>query len=497
MTEQPERRTDAGRSADPTPIDRTLSLGERPEWLEVPEHIAIPGYDVLEILGRGGMGVVYKGWQPRLQRFVALKLVLAGAHASPVEMARFRIEAESVGKLQHPHIVQIYEVGEHQGSPYCSLEFVEGGTLAQRLEGRPLEPRAAARLIEPLARAIESAHRRGIVHRDLKPANVLLTADGQPKITDFGLAKWINDDSAQTRTGTVVGTPAYMAPEQAAGKRDIGPAADIYALGAMLYELLTGQPPFRADSALDIVLMVLSEEPTAPRRVVRGVPRELETICLKCLEKDPQRRYASAGALADDLDRFLKGEPIAARPPGLIGRIDRWARLRPDLAVTYATLALFYLDHLVLMALGTPDEGGSFHWFVTALALVWAGGATGLQWLMTRTRWTEALLYVWGGFNVLMLTAFLLRAAGPDSPMIVGYYLLTAATALRFRIGMVWFVAGLSLVSYAGLIADAAARRPDKLVAPVSCFIFVITLTLTALVQHLLLRRLRAAAAAN
>ncbi|HEV3262371.1 MAG TPA: serine/threonine-protein kinase, partial [Gemmataceae bacterium] len=275
-----------------------------------PRHIA--GYEILGVLGRGGMGVVYQARQVKLRRLVALKMILAGQHAGPEQLARFRAEAEAVARLQHANIVQIHEVGEHDGQPFFSLEFVEGGSLAHKLAGVPEPPAQAARLVETLARAIEAAHQRGIIHRDLKPANVLLTADGTPKITDFGLAKHLQDEPAVskgepgvstagglTATGAVLGTPSYMAPEQAAGKAgEMTAAVDIYALGAILYELLTGRPPFRAATVLETLEQVRTVEPVPPSRLQPKVPRDLETICLKCLEKEPGKRYPSAQELA-------------------------------------------------------------------------------------------------------------------------------------------------------------------------------------------------------
>ena len=301
---------------------------------------AIPGYEIVEELGRGGMGIVYKARQLGLNRFVALKMILAGTHAESREVARFRTEAEAAARLRHPQIVPIHEVGEQDGLPWFALEYVEGGTLGQQLAGRPQPPRQAAATVASLARAVHYAHEQGIVHRDLKPSNILLTADGQPKITDFGLAKKL-DEVGQTLSGAVVGTPAYMAPEQAAGKtHEVGPPADVYALGATLYEMLTGRPPFGAETPLDTVLQVLHLEPIPPRRLQPGVARELETICLKCLQKEPHRRYASAGELADDLHRYHNGEPIEARPVGTVGRLLKWTRRQPVVAGLVALVAL-------------------------------------------------------------------------------------------------------------------------------------------------------------
>jgi serine/threonine-protein kinase len=287
------------------------------------------------------MGVVYKARQVKLNRIVALKMVLAGKHATTEHLDRFRTEAESVARLQHPNIVQIHDIGEHEGLPYFCLEFVAGGSLDQKLNGTPLPSRRAAQLVESLARAMHEAHQQGIVHRDLKPSNVLLSlsdpvhgvklengADDvehyEPKISDFGLAKRLGDARGHTQSGAIMGTPGYMAPEQAGAKKNhIGPATDVYALGAILYELLTGRPPFVAETPLDTVLEILEQEPAPPRLINAKVDREVETICLKCLEKSPASRYATALALAEDLRCYREGEPITARSVNVLDRLAR------------------------------------------------------------------------------------------------------------------------------------------------------------------------------
>ncbi len=323
----------------------------------------VPGYEILGVLGRGGMGVAYKARQTSLKRLVALKMVAAGILAEPQELARFQAEAEAAAALQHPNIVPIYEVAEHQGQPYFSMEFIDGGSLAGAVGSGQWAvdskdgPRRVAALVETLARAIHYAHQHGIAHRDLKPANILLQRgegrgardEGQdssalaphpsslapiPKITDFGLAKRLDSGTTGTQTGVILGTPSYMAPEQAAGRtRAIGPPTDVYALGAILYEMLIGRPPFQGETLLETVRQVRDEEVVPPRRLRPGVPRDLETICLKCLRKEPGHRYASALALADDLRRFLNGEPVLARPVGVWERGVKWARRRPLAAI--------------------------------------------------------------------------------------------------------------------------------------------------------------------
>jgi len=360
-------------------------------------QVEVPGYEIIRLLGRGGMGVVFQARQRALKRLVALKMILAGPHADPDHLARFKTEAEAVAHLHHPNIVQIYEVGEEHGLPWFSLEYVAGGTLADHLAGNPQPARSSAQIVETLARAIHYAHQQGIVHRDLKPANILLQESGSrsqgsgvrgqesgvgsqesgvrdqgsgvksqeggkkrtdagplnpdlwiPKITDFGLAKQVAQDSGQTQSGTILGTPSYMAPEQAGGNpRAVGPATDVYALGTILYEMLTGRPPFKAATLMDTVHLVLTADPVPPRRLQPKVPRDLETICLKCLHKDPRGRYPSGEALAEDLRRFVAGEAILARPAGGMERAVKWARRRPALAGLLAVSALATVALLV------------------------------------------------------------------------------------------------------------------------------------------------------
>jgi WD40 repeat protein len=298
------------------------------------------GYEVVAELGRGGMGIVYQARQLSVNRTVAVKMLLPDAQVGSPRLARFQAEARAVALIQHPNIVQLYDVGEQDGRPFLVLEFVGGGSLRQRLGGVPQPPLYAAQLVEILARAIHAAHQRGVVHRDLTTGNILHTNDGLPKISDFGLAKIPADEGVpKTQSGAIIGTPSYMAPEQAGGKtHEIGKSVDIYALGAVLYELLTGRPPFRGESAVDTILQVLSDDPVPPKRLQPKVPRDLETICLKCLEKVAGKRYASALALAEDLQAFSTGRPIVARPISVLARGVKWAKRRPAVAVLLAAL---------------------------------------------------------------------------------------------------------------------------------------------------------------
>jgi WD40 repeat protein len=354
---------DASAAAE-TPTSATHVLRGRSSSTKAPVLLPtlpkITGYELVEELGRGGMGVVFKAWQPKLKRFVAIKMLPTGVAPGSDFWNRFFREAEAVARLQHPNIVPIYEVGEHEGRPFFSMEYLEGGSLAKRLGGKPIVPHDAARLLEPIAAAVHFAHQRGIVHRDLKPGNILLASEGRqppmvgeersagssrppladciPKITDFGLAKQIESDVKLTQTGSIVGTVGYMAPEQATAKGEVGPPADVYALGALLYEMLTGRPPFVGATPFDILLQVPHTDPVPPSRLQPKVPADLETICLKCLEKEPRKRYAGAQALADDIRRFLEAKPILARPAGVFERGWKWAKRRPAVAALLAVV---------------------------------------------------------------------------------------------------------------------------------------------------------------
>jgi serine/threonine protein kinase len=354
------------------------------------EGLHVPGYRIIDELGRGGMGVVYRAKHLALKRTVALKFILTGSKASPRHQARFRHEAELIARLRHPNIVQIYDIGEVEGQMFLALEYAEGGSLRERLHGRPVEPRAAVQIIEPVARAVQHAHRQGVIHRDIKPANILLAIAGDsvshdnaplpqrrpraggegstfigflasaqneprlppellppltactPKLTDFGLAQLLGGDAIGQKPGTAAGTPFYMSPEQAGGG-EIGPATDVWALGVNLYELLTGRPPFHAAGAMETLRMVMDSDPVPPSKLQPGIPRALDTICLKCLQKDPARRYSGARELAQDLRRFLSGEAIHARPAGLLERALKWVRGHPVAAVGMGFVVLMAL----------------------------------------------------------------------------------------------------------------------------------------------------------
>ncbi|MDY3558202.1 serine/threonine-protein kinase [Gemmata sp. JC673] len=354
----------------------------------------VPGYAVEAVVGRGGMGIVFRARHLRLNRPVALKMALAGAYAGPRERERFVREAAAAAKLRHPNIVAVYDVGEAEGQTYYTMEYVEGGTLAESLGGAPQPARQACALVAALARAVAEAHRVGVVHRDLKPANVLITPDGTPKISDFGLARLLDDAAGLTQSGAALGTPNYMAPEQTrAAAAPAGPAADVYALGAILYELLTGRPPFRGRTAGETVHLVVNAEPTPPARVIVTVPRDVETICLVCLQKEPHRRYGGAALLADDLERFLRGEAIAARPDGRLERLARRVRRRPAFSATVGVVVLLAVVGLSGAWWLVADRAAAERGRVAERAAAERAAADDLaemRTLLQKSRWGEA-----------------------------------------------------------------------------------------------------------
>lgn len=439
--------------------------------------IDVPGYEILSELGRGGMGVVYKARQITANRIVALKMILAGAHASTAALARFRGEAEAIAQVQHPNIVQIYEVGEQNGLPFFSLEYCSGGGLDQKLHD-PLSPQQAVALVKTLAQAVHAAHTMGVIHRDLKPANVLLAGDGTPKISDFGLAKKLQGSDALTESGAVMGTPAYMAPEQASGQSSrVTTLADVYSLGAILYECLAGRPPFRGDSALDTMLQVLEKEPEPPSAIRSDIDRDLDLICLKCLAKEPAQRYASAEALAADLDHWLVGAPLSVRPPTLAMLLKLW--LRQNFGAAGWTLAIGVVCGLLL---GMAIWLGSIQRGLGPDARVWeeffpnrplplpATTLTTPTWLGLLLNVVAILAAAAMGFAAIHLVKPKNRSAEVATGLMTG--LITAVVA--FVVGTGWWGVGmttgvpmqadLAQVSDAAFaVGDARVEKVDKL----------------------------------
>ena len=478
----------------------TLSESEAPAAAVALPQVA--GYEILEVIGHGGMGVVYKARQLGLNRLVALKMILAGANASPHELARFRAEAEAVAQLQHQSIVQIYEIGEQSGCPFLALEYIGGGSLAEHLSGTPVAPKQAVELVLALATAVHHAHERGIVHRDLKPANVLLQLDGSPKIADFGLAKRKTEASqAHTQTGTILGSPSYMSPEQAAGHTEhIGPATDVYALGVILYELLTGRPPFKGASVLETIDQVREHDPVPPRALQPKTPRDLETICLKCLEKRPQRRYASAAALADDLAAFLDGDPISAQSLTVFDQVARSIshhsfddRFRgfanqllmfSPLPLVVHVVAYFVFRNWSYYPLAMVLTTATL--VLTLLPVVIAASVHTLKDWPAWQRRHFITMRIANWFGLLLALAIVLVSVPPDSPYVLMVYPVWATiSAMCFlahatEVGM-YFLVGAFLCLAAIIMALTPAW------APLEVALFI---TLNAIGQGLYLRRL-------
>jgi eukaryotic-like serine/threonine-protein kinase len=430
-------------------------------------------YEILEEIARGGMGVVYKARQKPVKRLVALKMILTGQMASNEERERFLREAELAANLDHPNIVPIYEVSEFQGCPFFSMKLVEGQSLSRLIKQKNREdsrydPEAAAQLTATLARAVHFAHVHGFMHCDLKPSNILLERDGRPYVTDFGLAKRASEDSSLSISGAILGTPSYMAPEQASGgRKGLSPATDVYGLGAILYELLTGEPPFRNETVMETVVEVLERDPVPPRELRTEVPKELETICLKCLEKDPHARYPSAEALALELERHLQGEVIDTT--ALLPRLRRWHRREPELIARLGGLCLVALlsqfNYYFISA--APDF--RHHYTIQGVLALWAVSAVIFQ-VITRAGWqADRVRVFWSAADILFVTIeiklfeFTAHSLPQGEPVVrvvttllVGYPILVAASGLWWRVWLVWVTTAMTMLAVAWLHADAA-----------------------------------------
>ncbi len=432
---------------DETSLDASLESAVAPPTADFGK------YELLEEIGRGGMGVVFKARQRDLNRIVALKMILSNRLAGDDDVKRFYREARAAGRVRHPQIVAIHEVGQTHGQHYFAMDFIAGTSLAALTRKGPLDPERAARTLSAVARAVQYLHEHGIIHRDLKPSNILLDEAGAPYVTDFGLAKVFTDEDERTQTGVILGTAGYMPPEQAAGRvSDTSPRSDVYSLGAILYETLTGRPPFREDNQLNTILQVLEGEPTLPNQINTKVPPEIERICLKCLEKAPERRYVSAAALANDLDRYLRCEDIEAKPAGLADRIRRWVRRETGLAARLAIMAavatIFQVAHYLL------HRPWDYHLDIKITFVVWAILAFVFQHLLRREKTTELARLAWAVTDPVILTYVLynLEDVGPG-PTLVGYPVLIVASGLWFNMRLVLISTIGCIVSYATLVA--------------------------------------------
>lgn len=471
-----------------------ISCEASPKPADDTRPLQLKDYEMLGEIARGGMGVVYRARQISLDRMVALKMILSGQLASTAEIRRFLTEAEAAGNLRHPNIVTIYEVGEHEGHHFFSMELVEGGSLAQLVESgrwKLDDGKEAAGLLGKVARALDYAHTQGILHRDLKPSNILLDARGEPHVSDFGLARRIKKDSSLTLEGSVLGTPSFMAPEQAAGKsRQLTAAADIYSLGAILYYTLTARPPFIAETPLDTMVQVLEGEVVLPRTVNPRVPADLEEICLRCLEKAPEHRYPTAAALADDLDRFLRDEPVEIRAASLGAQLQQWSRRQPSLVARLAGLGMiaaiaqvtYQIKHHVPLAL---------HAQIMSVLGIWALVSVVCQWAMKREGWGEGARLVWAACDAVLLTAVLLLDEAFNGPLMIAYAALVAASGLWLRVIIVVFTTILTMVGYGVLLLNAY-WQPGQVQRMNWHLIFVVMLAIIGFCVSYLVYRVRA-----
>jgi len=448
-------------------------------------------FELLGEIGRGGMGVIWKARQKDLDRVVAIKMILANHLASKEQVERFVAEAKIMARLHHPHIVRIHETGQVAGQHYFVMEYIAGQSLADRVQAAgALSPETAARYVCTVARAVEHLHAQGIVHRDLKPSNILLDENDQPYVTDFGLVKMLGAGSQATTTGAILGTPAYMAPEQAAGRAaEVGPLSDVYSLGAILYDLLIGRPPFQGQTPLDTLLQVLEGEPTRPRWLVPQIPARLEMIVLKCLEKNPADRYSSAAALADDLERFLNDEDVEARPAGLWPKLRRWTRREPALAVRlYALVILTVIVHFNYVFFKPVPL--TLHAEVIGLLALWMGASVVCQRLLRWPSWGGWVPALWSAIDAVVLTLLLHITESQNSPLLIGFPLLVAAAGLWFQVGPVWVTTLVLEASYAFTVIDSYHSH-GRTTEPHFHIIFMVALAVLGFIVAYQVQRMR------
>ena len=415
----------------------------------------IGSYQILEEINRGGMGIVFKAMDPALNRIVALKIIRSGKLASESDVQRFHTEARAAAKLDHPGIVAVHEVGSHQGQPFFSMAFIEGQNLEGYHKERKLSVQEACAMVREIALAIHHAHENGLVHRDLKPANILIDQNGAPRITDFGLAKILGNDDGLTGTGEILGTVNYMAPEQAAARNDqVDRMTDVYSLGAMLYYLCTGSPPFETENPVDTLLRILDAEPALASRKNKKVPHDVAMICQQCLEKNPADRYATAKGLAEDLDRFLQGEPIHASSSGVQSRFRRWSRSEPSLAGHLVGLGLIELTRILSYGIEVTFYGGLLNDYLryTYIILLWAFTCFALQKFQNALQQsgsgTSFANFAWAASDIAFLTWILWIADGAIGPLYVAYPLVIVVGGLFSRVRMVVFTTIVCLISF-------------------------------------------------
>ena len=482
-------RLDAEAAGQPGPTLPIEALNFRGQFSQLPQ---LKNYEVLEEIAHGGMGVVYKARQLRPNRLVAIKMIRSGVFASTGELERFLTEAEAAAQLDDESVVPVYELGEANGEPFIAMKYIDGENLETLL--RQDEPQRAdflEGLLLRVCRAVAGAHVRGIIHRDLKPSNILVDrTTGRPWITDFGLAKYLNKESNATVTGDVLGTPGYMAPEQALGDAAAASTAtDVYGLGAILYRFLARQPPIQSNVNLAHAIELMRDhDVVSPRSIDRRVPKSLNSICMKCLEKDPSRRYPNAAELADDLQRFLDGEAVQARPLSWGRRLHRWARHRPGLAITWGSVGILYSYHLLCQVVGWHRDP-TFHFAATTVTVLMVAGAWLWQRLLTKTNAAAWVIYVWLTFDVTMVTMLLFAADSANSPLVILYHVLIAASVLRCRARLVGFVTALSTASYCIHLIFLQLADPAAVPPWTTCLPMLLSMFIIGIIQYFSLRR--------
>lgn len=447
-------------------------------------------YQILGELGKGGMGVVYKGLQKDLDRLVSIKVILSNRLLVWKNVLRFRSEAKAAASVRHSNIVGVYEAGKVLGQHYIAMEYIEGENLAIRKRSNPLSTEEAVRVLARVARAIEHLHSKNIVHLDLKPSNILIDQHGQPFVTDFGLARGLGGRGVGKDTEAVSGTPCYMAPEQAKGdESQIGPLCDVYGLGAVLYELLTGAPPFKNDDPFETLVRVIEEEPVPPREISPHLSKTIELICLRCLNKAPEKRYASAGELAEDLDRFLAGDVVESTASSFTDQVKCWVRRNPPLAAHMIVLAFFFGIELLWFHL-FKIRTAAYHYTLLTILSLWGGSALVFDRFLRKIKFAATTRFLWAGSDVLFLTAVLLNAGGITSHLLILYPILLAASGLWFQPRIVWGVTVVTLLSYSFLVAHAQFFRPDLEIVFDHHIVFLASLFSMGFLISLLVRRL-------
>jgi serine/threonine-protein kinase len=478
-----------------TDSERTLAAESRSAGAATPtgdsQATAFGDFELLSEIGRGGMGVIWKARQKGLDRIVAIKMIQTSHLASALQVERFVVEAKAMARLHHPHIVRIHESGLLHGQHFFVMEYIAGPSLAEALRQGPFPAEKAAEVVYKVAQAVEHLHGQGIVHRDLKPSNILLDEAGQPYVTDFGLVKMLGPASRVTTTGAILGTPAYMAPEQASGRPDqVGPASDIYALGTILYELLTGRPPFQGETPLDTLVQVLEGEPTRPCGLDARIPARLEMICLKCLEKAPEERYPTAAALAADLQHYLDGEDIEARSAGPWASLRRWARRQPALASRLCALVIFavvaHINYQLFHAVSL-----TFHLEVISFLALWVLASVIFQWGLKSERWSTTVPFAWVTVDAAILTAMLWLTESETGPLLIGFPFLVAASGLWFRVPVVWYSTAVLEAAY-GVVVFSSYAQGAPYGQPHHHVIFVVALAVLGLVVAYQVQRIRA-----